>query len=193
MQFELRTKGAVRVNLEPQADLLEGYLDAKLEPYRLVVGKWARYGGPWNLTPFGPDGTWGVYGSYTLAVPELTELIRFEAAYLWGNNVYLGGRSGGFSAGFFLGASGFNPRLGLEGALDSVSGSLYWQLDRGIFGNGKWAFAPQNTLEGSFWWNPQQKLLFGLAYGYADQVRLGVDASVQPLQAYRVWLEVWGR
>ena len=199
MQFELRTRGAVWVDLEPQADLLEGYLDAKLEPYRLTVGKWARYGGPWDLTPFGPDGTWGIYASYTLAVPELTDLtplserVSLEAAYLWGNNVYLGGRSGGVSAGFFLGASGFNPRLGVEGALDSVSGALYWQLDRGVFGNGKWAFAPANTLEGSFWWNPEQKLLFGLAYGYADQVRLGVDASLEPLRAYRIWLEVWGR
>jgi len=192
MPFELRTRGAVWVSLGLQADLLEGYLDAKLEPYRLTVGKWARYGGPWDLTPFGPDGTWGIYASYALAVPELTR-VNLEAAYLWGNEVYLGGRSGGVSAGFFLGALGFNPRLGLEGALDRVSGGLYWQLDRGFFGNGRWALAPQKALEGSFWWNPERKLLFGLAYDDADGVRLGVDASFQPLPAYRVWLEVRGR
>ncbi|PZA06804.1 MULTISPECIES: hypothetical protein [unclassified Meiothermus] len=186
-RFTLQGKGAVWVDLEPQADLLEGYLDARLEPYRVVVGKWARYGNPEDLTPFGPEGAWGVYGSYALAEP--VGHLSLEAAYLWGGRVYLGGRSGGFSAGAFLGGSGFTPRLGLEG----VYGGLYWQGDRGVFGHGRWAVSPQDALEGSFWWNPGRKLLLGLAYSYADGVRLGLDASFQPLGAYRVWLEVWGR
>ncbi|WP_276959080.1 hypothetical protein [Allomeiothermus silvanus] len=190
-QFELEGKGAVWVDLEPQANLLEGYLDARLEPYRVVVGKWARYSNPEDQTPFGLDGAWGIYGSYT--APEPVGYLSLEAAYLWGNRVYLGGRSGGFSAGAFLGGSGFIPRLGVEGALDTLCGGLYWQGDRGFFGNGRWAFSPQDALEGSFWWNPGRKLLLGLAYSYADEVRLGLDASFQPLGAYRVWLEIWGR
>ncbi|MCL6569606.1 MAG: hypothetical protein K6T35_12205 [Meiothermus silvanus] len=113
-QFELQGKGAVWVDLEPQANLLEGYLDARLEPYRVVVGKWARYSNPEDQTPFGLDGAWGIYGSY--AAPEPVGYLSLEAAYLWGNRVYLGGRSGGFSAGAFLGGSGFIPRLGVAGA-----------------------------------------------------------------------------
>ncbi|WP_027882660.1 hypothetical protein [Meiothermus rufus] len=70
-------------------------------------------------------------------------------------------------------------------ALDKsgLEGVLWW--------NPEWDYLRQGSLP-SFWLSPR-KLLLGLAYTWDKQVRGGLEVSLAPVEALRVYLELQGR
>jgi hypothetical protein len=180
--YELKTDGYAAFGSTVQGGVTEAYVLIPIDEFRLYLGKRAVYTTPFSRTPWGDEGGWGIYGQYRLG-----EGMGLEAAYVEGQG-YVGGRIGGLEAGTWVSPAGLTPRLGLSGEL----GELYYQWNTGLWGRLRWPLDATSGLEGWGWWNPAesgQKLLFGLSYDLEQQLRLGADLSLRPIEAWRVWLE----
>lgn len=180
--YELRSSSYAAFGSGVQGGVRELYVLIPIDELRLSLGKRAVYATPLERTAWGEEGQWGVYGQYRLG-----EGVGLEAAYAGGQG-YVGGRAGGFMAGTWVSLEGFTPRLGLSGEL----GELYYQWNTGWWGRLRWPLDGASGLEAWGWWNPQAKegkLLFGLAYDLEQQLRLGADISLRPVEAWRAWLE----
>jgi hypothetical protein len=180
--YELRSSGYAAFGSGVQGGVTEVYALIPLDEFRLSLGKRAVYTTPLGHGPWGAEGQWGAYVQYRLG-----EGVGLEAAYAEGQG-YVGGRIGGFEAGTWVSLAGLTPRLGLSGEL----GELYYQWNTGWWGRLRWPLDGSSDLEGWGWWNPG-KLLFGLAYDLERQLRLGAELSLQPVEAWRVWLEFTAR
>lgn len=217
--ISLKAVGALWAQYRAQATFLEIYALYPLDNFELSLGKRTLYSGPWNQTLMGLEGQWGLFARYNLNGLPLS----FELAYLLLTQGYIGARIGPVQAGALLGIKEpdplqcqtdsqlvLNPRIGLE--LDPVR--LYWQSDRGFWLQADYPLDSGSSLSGLIWWNPgweyldstlqpepdwgswltkPDRLFFTLAASWQDQFRLGLDGSIAPALAYKLWFEIWVR
>lgn len=218
--ISLKASGALWAQYSVQATFLEAYASYPLDNFELSLGKRTLYAGPWNQTLMGLEGQWGLFARYNLSGPLP---LSFELAYLLLTQGYIGASIGPVQVGTLLvikepdpllGQTDsqlvLNPRIGLE--LAPVR--LYWQSDRGFWLQADYPLDSEYSLSGLIWWNPgweyldttlqpepdwgswfskPDRLLFTLAASWQDQFRLGLDASIAPAQAYKLWFEIWVR
>lgn len=212
----LKASGALWAQNTLQATFLEVYAAYPVDNFELSAGKRTLYSGPWNQTLMGLEGQWGLFARYNL--PNLP--LSFELAYLLLTEGYIGARIGSVQLGTLLVIKDpdpllgqtdsqlvLNPRVGLE--LEPVK--LYWQSDRGFWLQADYPVDPDYSLSGLIWWNPgwqyldttiqpdpdweswltkPNKLLFTVSGNWQNQFRLGLDVSVAPAEAYRLWFEI---
>ncbi len=203
VELSVKADGALYLDQSLQLAVKELYARAQYSGLSLVMGRKVVLPSPWNLSRAGQIGQDGLFLEYSPGIDLVAGLrLALEGYFLDPEEVYLGVRAGVLRGGGIFSrevSQDYDPDLGdfpiywvavPRVSLEGDGFSIGWQGDKGYFAmvSKHFGFA---DLSGNLWFQPDERLVFGLDAKLSKEILVGLDVSVEPLMAFRIWSEFY--